>query len=79
MSQCRLFFQSLCGTSDLFNVSLQGDDIQDIDTRWDQALQNASEAPKENVPESLYKMRIPESVQLETVSAMCDRETDRDR
>ena len=29
--------------SDLFNVSLQGDDIQDFDTRWDQALPLASE------------------------------------
>ena len=39
--------------SDLFTVSLQGDDIQDFDTRWDQALLAASEIPKENVLESL--------------------------
>ena len=64
--------------SDLFNVSLQGDDIQDFDTRWDQALLSPSEAPKENVPESLYNMRIRESVQLQTVLAMNDQEIDRD-
>ena len=33
--------------SDLFNVSLQGDDIQEFDTRWDQALLSACEVPKE--------------------------------
>ena len=26
------------GLSDLFNVRLQSDDVQDFDTRWDQAL-----------------------------------------
>ena len=35
--------------SDLFNVSSQGDDIQDFDTRWDQAPLSANEIPKENV------------------------------
>ena len=37
----------------LFNVSLQGDDIQDFDTRWDEALLSASEMPKDNVLDSL--------------------------
>ena len=46
--------------SDLFTVSLQGDDR-------DQALLAASEIPKEDVLERLYKMRIRESVQLQTV------------
>ena len=41
--------------SDLFNSSFQGDDIQDFDTRCDQS---ASEVSKENVLESLYKMKI---------------------
>ena len=33
--------------SDLFNVSLQGGDMQDFDTMWDQALLSASEVPKD--------------------------------
>ena len=33
--------------SDLFIVSLRGDDYQDFDTRWDQAPFAASEIPKE--------------------------------
>ena len=65
--------------SDPSNVSLQGHDIQDFGPRWDQALLSASEIRKENVLESLYKMRIRESVQLQTVLAMYEQEIDRDR
>ena len=65
--------------SDPFNVSLQGDDIQDFDTRWDHAPLLASEAPKENVLESLYAQDENTSVQLQTVLAMHDQEIDRDR
>ena len=54
----------------LFSVSLQGDDIQDFDTGWKQDLLSADEIPKENVLESLYKMRLRESVQLQTAFAM---------
>ena len=61
------------------NVSLKGDDFQDFDTRWDQALLLASEVHKENVLESLFKMKIRESVQLQTLLAMYDQEIDRDR
>ena len=43
--------------SDLFNVSLHGDDIRDVDTRWDQALSAASEKPSENVMEGLYRLK----------------------
>ena len=62
-----------------FLVSLQGDDIQDFDTRWDQVLLGASERPTENVLESLYKMRIRESLQLQTVLAMYEQEIDQHR
>ena len=50
--------------SGIFNVSLQGDDIQDFDTWWDQAPLSASEIPQENALESLCKMKIRESVHL---------------
>ena len=44
-------------------ASLQkGDNIQDLDTSWDQASLSASEVPEDNVLESLYKMRLRESV-----------------
>ena len=41
--------------SDLFTVPLQGDDIQDFDTKWDQALLAASEIRKENVLGSVLR------------------------
>ena len=33
--------------TDLFSISSHGDDIQDFDTRWDQALLSTSEVPKD--------------------------------
>ena len=67
------------GLSDLLNNCSQGDDIQDFDTRWDQALLTASEIARVNVFEGLYKMKKRGSVQLQTVLVMYDPEMDRDR
>ena len=61
--------------SELFNTRLQNDDVQDFDTRWDQALFAASEIPMEMVLESLYKSKLQDSVQLQTVLALYDQET----
>ena len=41
------------GLSDLFNICLHDDDVQDFDTRWDQVLLPTSEIPQENVIEGL--------------------------
>ena len=42
--------------SDLYSISLHGDDVQDFDCRSDQALLLAKELPKDGILESLYKM-----------------------
>ena len=60
------------GLSDLFN-------IEDFGTRCDQAPLPASEIPTENVLEGLYKMKIRDSVQLQTVLIMYGQEIVRDR
>ena len=39
--------EAVQGLSDLFNVRLQKDDVQDFDTRWDQAPLAASEKSAE--------------------------------
>ena len=62
--------------SDLFNVCLHEDDIQDFDTRLDHAPLTASDIPTENVPEGLYKLKIRDSVQLQMVLAMYEQETE---
>ena len=62
------------GLSGLFNVRLQHDDVQDFDTRWDQALLSASEIPTEMVLEGLYKSKLQDSVQLQIVLALYEQE-----
>ena len=67
------------GRSDLFNICLHSDDVQDFHTRWDQLLLATSEIPQENVLEGLYKMKLRGSVQVQTALAMHDQEIDGDR
>ena len=65
--------------TDLLSISLQGDGIQDFDIRWDQTLFFTREVPKDYVLESLYKMRMRGSVQLQSVLAMNEKEINQDR
>ena len=53
--------------SDMFQICQQNDDVQDLDTRWDHILLRTSELPHEIVIESLYKMKLQGSDQLQTV------------
>ena len=62
------------GLSDLYNVRLQNDDVQDFDTRWDHALLSASVVPTEKILEGLYKSKLQDSVQLQTTLAMYEQE-----
>ena len=57
-------YDAVQGLSDLFNIRLQNDDVQDFDVRWDQALLSASETPTEMLLEGLYKSKLQDSVQL---------------
>ena len=59
--------EAVQGLSDLFNIRLQSDDVQDFDVRWDQALLSASEMPSDVILEGLYKSKKQHSVQLHTV------------
>ena len=58
----------------LFNSRLQNDDVRDFDVRWDQALLAASEIPTEMVLECLYKSKLQDSVQHQTVLALYEQE-----
>ena len=46
-------YEAVQGVSDVLHIRLQGDDVQDFDTRWDQALLAANEIPTEMVLEGL--------------------------
>ena len=56
-------------------MRLQNDDIQDLDVRWDQALLSVSEMPSDIILEGLYKSKLQDSVQFQTVLALYDQET----
>ena len=70
-------YEAVQGLSDLFTFSLQNDDAQDFDVRWDQALLSASEMPSDVILEGLYKSKVQNSVQLQTVLALFGQETAR--
>ena len=63
-------YEAVQGPSDLFSIRSQNDDVQDFDTRWDQALSGASEIPTVMVLEGLYKSKVQDSVQQQTILAI---------
>ena len=60
--------------ADLFSVTLHDDNIQEVDTRWDEVLLSMSKIPSDDILESLYKLRVCESAQLKTVLELYDME-----
>ena len=44
--------------ADLFSVTLRNDDVEEIDTRWDEILLSVTKIPPDDILESLYKLRI---------------------
>ena len=51
-------YDAVQGLSYLFGLCLHDDDVQDFDTRWDEAQSAAREIPTENVLEGVYKSEI---------------------
>ena len=68
-------YEAVQGLSDLFNIRLQNDDIQDFDVQWDQALLSTSDMPCDDILEGLYKSKLQDSVQFQFVLALYDQET----
>ena len=72
-------YEAVQGLPDLFSLRLQNDDVQDFDVQWDEALLSASDMPSDVILEGLYKSKLQDSVQLQTVLAFCDQETVRSK
>ena len=70
-------FEAVQGLADLLTMSLQNDDVQDFDVRWDHALLTVCEMPSDMILEGLYNSELQNSVQLQTVLALYDKETAR--
>ena len=51
-----------------FTNVLRNDDIQELDTKWDEILLSMTKIPPDDTLEGLYKLRIRESEKLKTVS-----------
>ena len=51
--------------ADLFHVTTHDDNVQEFDTRWDEALLPMSKIPPDEILENLYKLRIRESDQTQ--------------
>ena len=58
--------------ADLFTISLQNDDIQEFDSKWDGILLSMTKIPPDDILEGLYKLRIRESEKLKTVLELYD-------
>ena len=58
----------------LFSDSIRRDDIQAFETILNKAPLSSTEIPPENVLEGSYKMKIRDSVKLQTTLAMYDQE-----
>ena len=63
----------------MFTKSLQNDDVQDFDVRWDHALLSVSDMPFDMILEGLYKSNFQNSVKLQTALALYDQETARSK
>ena len=50
--------EAVQGLSDLFNIRLQNDEVQDFDVRWNQALLAAGDIHTDMILEGLYKSKI---------------------
>ena len=62
------------GLADLVSMTLQNDDVQNFDVRWDHALLTVSEMPSDVILEGLYKSTLQNSVQLRTLMTLYDQE-----
>ena len=60
-------YEAVQGLADSFTRSLQNDDVQDFDVRWDHTLETVSAMPSDAILEGLYKSKLHNSVQLQTV------------
>ena len=60
-------YEAVQGLSDLFTISLQNDDVQGFDVKWDEALLSASEMSSDTILEGSYKSKLQNSVQLQIV------------
>ena len=58
----------------MFSVTLHDHNIQEFDTRWDEVVLSMTKIPSDEILESMYKLRIRWSDQLQNVWELYDME-----
>ena len=66
--------ETVQGLADFVSMTVQNDDVQDFDVRWDHALLSVSEMPSDPILQGLYKSKLQNSAQPRTVMALYDQE-----
>ena len=56
--------------ADLFSITLRNDNVQEVDTRWDEMLLSMTKIPSHDILESLHKLRIRESERLKNCTGI---------
>ena len=46
--------EAVLDSSDLFRFTSRGDDVQELDERWDEVLLSFNEVPSDDIRESLF-------------------------
>ena len=69
--------ETVQGLTDLVSMTLQNDDVQGFDVRWDHALLSVSEMPSDPILVGLYKSKLQNSAQPRTVMTLYDQELGR--
>ena len=59
---------------DLFTIVLRNDDIQEVDSKWDEIPLSMTQISSDDILEGLYKLRIRESEKLKTVLELYNME-----
>ena len=65
------------GLADSVSMTLQNDDVQDFDEKWDHAPFTVSAMPSDPILEGLYKPKLQNSAQLRIMMALYDQEVAR--
>ena len=60
--------------ADLFTVVLRNEDIQELDSKWDEILLSMTQIPSDDIFGSLYKLRIRGSEKIKTVLELYNME-----
>ena len=70
-------YEAVQGFAEFVSMTLQNDDVQDLDVRWDHGLLKVREMPSDPMLEGLYKSKLQNLAQLRTVMALYDQDVAR--